>query len=187
MEPKNPSKALQIVPKRTDKPLYEGPAAVPVEKLRGEDVAQLPDTGSVEFQGETEGQPLKDAQEVVAINLVDLLAKGLPMAQAAQEVGPQGILGLRGAEGQRKLAEVLKRYGGLTALELKELVKAKAIEKVFEGEDDRIQLQALNLIAGMPEVGLTPSAAKTVVQVQQNVLSPETAEVLSRMEKIEEK
>lgn len=179
-------KRLRVVPKPS-KPLYDGQPAVPVEKLRAEDIGSLP-TSQPEFQAQLEGgEPLKDAEVVVAENLVDLLAKGLPMAQASSELGVQGVRALRGPEGQKKLAEVLKKYGGMSPLELKELVKAKAVEKVFESEDEKVQLQALNLIAGMPEVGLTPSAAKTIVQVQQNVLSPETSEVLSRMKEIEEK
>jgi hypothetical protein len=121
-----------------------------------------------------------DASKLQVQRMVDLMAGGTAISEAASRVGTDIETVMSDSKARKALAEVLKEYS-LTNEEIRGLIKAKGVQIALEGEDDKAKLAALKLLAGVPGVDLLPSA-KTQVNVGVGVFSEETQRVLDGLD-----
>ncbi len=79
------------------------------------------------------------------------------------------------------VTRLLADWSGLDPTQLKKLVEAGFTKLALASPDEKVQLKALENIAGMPGVGLSPSYAKVQNNFQFN-LAPETKTLVDSLD-----
>lgn len=157
------------------KDTYTGPKDTIVERVVDLDVADMPTDETVVMEAVDDGVT---ASTRVAADTLAQIKAGVSVARAmAQQEGD--------TVARRELLALIGEYGGLSTEQLRALVHAGYTKLALAGEDERTRLKALEDIAGLPAVALTP--AYTRVGVQVNVgLSDATQAVLDKLDETEE-
>lgn len=125
------------------------------------------------------GDEFATAEKLVANSVVALVKQGHGLREAAEAVG-QTLEAVKYNSIAREALRKLNREYELNDAELRQLVKGKAVELALQSDDLKLSLDATKLIAQMPDVGLTGSAAKVNIAV--GVFSDETNKVLASID-----